>query len=62
MTHKRKSREVQLVNVSGGGAMIATKLKLVPWDRLELHLGANGTIECSVLWVKDGRAGSRVRA
>ncbi|GAA3901750.1 hypothetical protein GCM10022276_20600 [Sphingomonas limnosediminicola] len=57
VTHKNKSREVQLVNVSGGGAMISTTVKLVPWDRLELHLGPNGTIECSVLWVKDGRAG-----
>lgn len=57
ITHKRKSHQVQLVNVSGGGAMIEAQLELVPWDRVDLHLGDHGTIECAVLWVKGGRIG-----
>src|SRR5262249_54238652 len=27
------------------------------WDRVELHLGENGTIECAVRWIKGDRVG-----
>ena len=27
------------------------------WDRVELHLGENGTVECAVRWLKGGRIG-----
>lgn len=54
--HKRKSYTVQLVNLSGGGAMIAGELEPNLWDKVELHLG-DGKIECAVRWLKGGRIG-----
>ena len=57
MTHSGAVHDVQLINVSGGGAMISADFEVLPWDRLDLHLGDHGTIECAVLWVKDGRLG-----
>ncbi len=57
VTHSGAVHDVQLINVSGGGAMISAEFEVLPWDRLDLHLGDHGTIECAVLWVKDGRLG-----
>jgi len=57
VTYQGKKREVELINLSGGGAMISGKLEPALWDRLELHLGENGTIECVVRWLRDGRIG-----
>lgn len=57
VTHNGTTYQVQLVNVSGGGAMISGEFEVLPWDRLDLHLGDHGTIECSVLWVKEERFG-----
>lgn len=56
---KRKSgvHQVQLINVSGGGAMIGGDVDLPLWDRLELQLGENGTVECIVRWLRNGRYG-----
>lgn len=56
LTHKGRARELELINLSGGGAMVGGfKAKL--WDRVELHLGKDGTIECAVRWIRDGRVG-----
>ena len=49
--------QVQLINVSGGGAMIGGDIELMLWDKLELQLGENGTVECVVRWLRDGRFG-----
>jgi hypothetical protein len=49
--------EVELLNLSGGGAMIAGGFEPLLWDRVDLHLGHNGTIECAVRWIRDGRIG-----
>jgi hypothetical protein len=49
--------EVELVNLSGGGAMVAGPFEPLIWDRVTLHLGDHGTIECAVRWVRDGRVG-----
>lgn len=59
VTIKKNSsvREVQLINVSGGGAMIGGDIDLMLWDRLELQLGENGTVECVVRWLRNGRYG-----
>lgn len=57
VVHKRKRHMVQLVNLSGGGAMIAGELKPNLWDRVDLHLGNDGKIECAVRWLKGGRIG-----
>ena len=57
VTHNGDSHDVQLVNLSGGGAMVAGAFQPMLWDRVELHLGENGTIECAVRWIKDSRVG-----
>jgi hypothetical protein len=57
VTYKRRDREVELINLSGGGAMIAGAFKPKLWDRVDLHLGNHGTIECAVRWIRDGRVG-----
>lgn len=57
VTHAGAAYDVELVNVSGGGAMIGASFEAESHDLLELHLGENGTIECAVCWVRDGRIG-----
>jgi hypothetical protein len=57
-THQGREYEGELINLSGGGAMIGNpprQLKL--WDRVELHLGDHGTVECAVRWIRGGRIG-----
>lgn len=49
--------DVELLNLSGGGAMIAGDFEPLMWDRVDLHLGNNGTVECAVRWIRDGRIG-----
>lgn len=48
---------VKLINVCGGGAMVAAPFDAILWERLELHLGEHGAIDCSVIWIKHGRVG-----
>src|SRR5215212_11551629 len=57
VTHCGQDHEVQLVNLSGGGAMVEGEFEPMLWDRVDLHLGENGTIECAVRWIKGGRIG-----
>jgi hypothetical protein len=57
LTHKGASHGAQLVNLSGGGAMVETDLDVKLWDRVDLCLGDHGTIECAVRWIRDGRIG-----
>jgi hypothetical protein len=57
VVHKRKSYSVQLVNLSGGGAMISGDLHPMLWDRVDLHLAEGGKIECVVRWIKADRIG-----
>jgi hypothetical protein len=49
--------DVELVNLSGGGAMIAADFEPMLWDRVDLHLGRHGTIECAVRWIRENRIG-----
>lgn len=49
--------EIELINVSGGGAMVRGGLAPNLWDRVELHLGPNGTVECGVCWRRGDRLG-----
>ena len=56
-TYQGRKHMVQLVNLSGGGAMVAGDFAPRLWDRLQLHLGENGTIECAVRWLKGDRIG-----
>jgi hypothetical protein len=57
LTHKGASRDAQLVNLSGGGAMVETDLDVKLWDRVDLCLGDHGMIECAVRWIRNGRIG-----
>ena len=49
---------VELINLSGGGAMISGELNLMLWDHVELRARrAMDEIECAVRWIKDDRIG-----
>lgn len=56
-THDGKDGEAELINLSGGGAMLQGQFEMKPWDRVDLHLGEHGTIECAVRWAHDDRVG-----
>jgi len=55
--YRRKKHEAELINLSGGGAMVRANFNPKLWDRVDLHLGENGTIECAVRWIKKDRIG-----
>ena len=55
--HGRRTHKVELINLSGGGAMVAGDLTPNLWDRVELKLGDGATLECVVRWIKGGRVG-----
>ena len=52
-----KDHLVELINLSGGGAMIATTLKPRLWDRMDLFLGEGSPLECAVRWIREDRIG-----
>ena len=45
------------MNLSGGGAMVESGFSPMLWDRVDLHLGEDGTIECAVRWLRGDRIG-----
>lgn len=55
--YKRKKYTVDLINLSGGGAMIEGPLSPKLWDRIDVDFGTTGRLEAAVRWVKDGRIG-----
>ena len=55
--HAGRMFDVELVNLSGGGAMVSGDFGAKLWDKVTLHLGDDGTIDCAVRWVRDDRAG-----
>lgn len=57
VTHDGRDFDVELINLSGGGAMVAGTLHPMLWNRVHLHLGNHGTIECAVIWIRDDRIG-----
>jgi hypothetical protein len=57
ITHNGRSLTVALINLSGGGAMVEGDFEPLLWDRVDLHLGENGTTECVVRWLRGGRVG-----
>lgn len=48
---------VELINLSGGGAMVEGSFKPRLWDQVELNLGEHGSIECAVRWIRETRYG-----
>ena len=57
LKHNGTDVEVELINLSGGGAMVKGPFEPLIWDRVDLHLGNHGTIECAVRWIRDDCVG-----
>jgi hypothetical protein len=57
LRHNDHDLVVEVVNLSGGGAMIRGTVDLVLWDHVTLVLGDHGEIDCAVRWIKDDSAG-----
>lgn len=53
----RRKHRVDLVNLSGGGAMVRADVKLVMWQKVHLGLGDCLPVECVVRWIRDDRVG-----
>lgn len=53
----RKSFDVELVNLSGGGAMVRTDAALEMWQKVHLLLGESDGLECAVRWIRGDRVG-----
>jgi hypothetical protein len=49
--------EVDLINLSGGGAMIRCDFKPRLWERVDLILAEGAEIECAVRWIRHDRVG-----
>ncbi|MEO6313272.1 MAG: PilZ domain-containing protein [Sphingomicrobium sp.] len=52
-----KDHQVELINLSPGGAMVEGPLSARMWDRVDLVLGEFGTVECAVRWIRGDRYG-----
>jgi len=48
---------VELINLSGGGAMIRARFKPRLWERVDLLFAEGAEIECAVRWLRDDRVG-----
>ena len=57
VTYAGNAHAVELINLSGGGAMVSGDFEPKLWDKLDLHLGEDGVIECAVRWLKGDRIG-----
>ena len=55
--YKGRKLDVDLINLSGGGAMIEADISPRLWDRVDLYLGEGSPIECAVRWLRGGRIG-----
>ena len=53
----RKTVDVELINLSGGGAMVRTDASLQMWEKVSLILGDCDGLDCAVLWIKGDRVG-----
>ena len=54
---RRKKHQVDLINLSDGGAMVEGAFEAKLWDKLELFLEDSGAVECVVRWVRGNRFG-----
>lgn len=50
-------QQVDLVNLSGGGAMIRCDFSPRLWERIDLIFAEGSEIECAVRWMRDDRVG-----
>lgn len=49
--------DVELINLSGGGAMIRCDFKPRLWERVDLIFAEGAEIECAVRWIREDRVG-----
>ncbi|HEU4499772.1 MAG TPA: PilZ domain-containing protein, partial [Sphingomicrobium sp.] len=52
-----EEHDVEVVNLSGGGAMIRCGFSPRLWERVDLIFAEGGEIECAVRWIRDNRVG-----
>ena len=52
-----EEHEVDLINLSGGGAMIRADFAPRLWERVDLILAEGSEIECAVRWIRHDRVG-----
>ena len=52
-----EEHQVDLINLSGGGAMIRADFAPRLWERVDLIFGEGAEIECAVRWIRDDRIG-----
>lgn len=53
----RRSCVADLLNLSGGGAMIRTNVPLTLWKQVHLELAEGDSVECVVRWIREDRIG-----
>jgi hypothetical protein len=53
----RRSYQVDLINISGGGAMVHGTFPAKLWQSVTLLLGDVGEVECAVRWIREQRYG-----
>jgi len=52
-----KEHQADLINLSGGGAMIRADFSPRLWERVDLVFAEGSEIECAVRWLRDDRVG-----
>ena len=52
-----EQHQADLINLSGGGAMIRADFKPRLWERVDLIFAEGAEIECAVRWLRDDRVG-----
>ena len=52
-----EEHRVELINLSGGGAMIRADFTPRLWERVDLVFAEGGEIECAVRWIRGDRVG-----
>ena len=57
VTFRGEVHQVGIINLSGGGAMLAAPLDAIIGERVDLTLAEGDTVECIIRWVKNGRWG-----
>lgn len=55
--HDGTTHRIELINLSGGGAMIRGDFTPLLWDRVDLVLAEGAELECAVRWLRDDRIG-----
>jgi hypothetical protein len=57
LAHARKTYNVLVLNISGGGALVEGPVPAQLWDPVTLVLGDFGAVESIVRWINDRRLG-----